>query len=106
MGALANAAILVSDPTFISWCVAAGAYQARQVILEADTVEDHKVRLHLAQNVITVPGMLSTSLVLLIGTDPAVASMGSTALLVSESVVIQKAAEVWTALAKVMYPNG
>lgn len=106
MGALANAAILISDQTFISWCVAAGAYQARQVVLEADTVADHKVRLHLAQNVITVPGMISNSITLVIATDPAVASMGSTALLVTEAVVLQKAAEVWTALAKVMYPSG
>lgn len=106
MGALANAAALTTDPTFISWCTAAAAYQARQVILEADTVTDHSVRLHLAQNVITFPGLIGNAMTLVIGTDPAVASAGATAALVGEATVLSKAAEVWTAMAKIMYPRG
>lgn len=103
MGALANAAILVKDATFMDQCMAAAAYQARQVILEPDTTKDHASRLALATSVVADPLTFRTRFSVYIGTDPEVAVKGNTAALVGEQMILDKAAAIWTTVAKLSF---
>lgn len=100
MGALANAAVLVKDPTFLDQCMAAAAYQARQVILEADTTPDHATRLALATTVSSDPLTFRTRFAVYLGTDPEVAAKGNTAAAVGEQMILDKTAAIWTTVAK------
>lgn len=102
MGQLANAALLMTSPEFANWCAAAGAYQARLVILEPVGTADHVVRLKLANDVIRLPGVIAGLLVQIIATDPAVNILGGTAALVGEALVLSKTADVWTTLSKML----
>lgn len=104
MGALANAVALSEDATFRKWCVAAGAYQARLVILEPSTTPKHAVRHRLAVDVLVSPQILGDRLVAVVGTDPDVASKGGTTEAVGEALVLQKVGEAWTTLAELLYP--
>lgn len=103
MGALANAAILIKDATFQDWCMAAAAYQARQVVLEDPTTTDHQARLDLATTVIASPETFRTRFAVYIATDPTVAVKGSTSAQVGEQTVLDKASEIWTRVAKLGY---
>jgi hypothetical protein len=103
MGALANAAVLVKDPTFMDQCMAAAAYQARQVILEPDTTQDHASRLALATSVVADPLTFRTRFSVYIGTDPEVAAKGNTAALVGEQTILDKVAAIWTTVSKLGY---
>lgn len=105
MGALANAVVLLRDPDFRDWCLAAGAYQARVVITELGTVPDHDIRLRLAVDVLSCPEVVVDKLVTAIATDPDVAGKGSTTAAVGEALALSKTAAVWTTLAKIGYPN-
>lgn len=100
MGALDNASKLIKDATFLDQCMAAAAYQARLVVLEADTVPDHPVRLALATSVVSDPTNYRTRFAVYIATDPAVASKGATAALVTEQTILDKTAEIWTMVSK------
>lgn len=104
MGALANAALLLQDNTFRAWMTAAGAYQARQVVLEPDTTADHAIRLRLANDAIVSPTIVTDRLVTIIGTDPTIAAMGSSTTTLDENTVLNKVAGTWTTIAKMMYP--
>lgn len=106
MGQLANAAALMQDPEWREWLIAAAAYQARVVVTEDPSTTDHAVRYRLAQDAIVSPSMLADRLVSVISTDPDVVSLGGTPAQVGETLPIQKTANVWTALAKLIYPEG
>jgi hypothetical protein len=100
MGAVANAATLIKDPIFLDWCMAAAAYQARQVLLEDPLIEDHQLRKDLAVNVANDPLNFRTRFTVYIATDPTVAVKGNTAALVGEQTVLDKIAAIWTTVAK------
>jgi hypothetical protein len=106
MGQLANAAALMQDPEWREWLVASAAYQARVVVTEDPATPDHAVRYRLAQDAIVSPSMLADRLVSVVSTDPDIAALGGTPALVGETLPIQKTAAVWTALAKLLYPEG
>lgn len=104
MGALANAAKLLKDSDFRDWMTAAGAYQARQVILEDPATADHSIRLLLANDAIVTPEITTDRLVTIIGTDPTIAADGSTVATLNEGKVLTAVANSWTTIAKMMYP--
>lgn len=101
MGALANAAVLIKDTTFLDQCMAGAAYQARQVVLEDPATPDHQVRLDLALTVITSPESFRTRFAIYLATDPTVSGKGNTAALVTEATIIEKTAAIWTTVAKI-----
>jgi hypothetical protein len=100
MGALANAAVLIKDATFLDQCMAAAAYQARQVILENNATPDHDARLALATSVSADPLTFRTRFAVYLGTDPEVAAKGTTAAAVGEQMILDKTAAIWTTVAK------
>lgn len=100
MGALDNASKLIKDVTFLDQCMAAAAFQARQVVLEPTSTPDHDARLAFATSVISDPLNFRTRFAVYIATDPAVAAKGATAALVTEQTIIDKAAEIWTTVSK------
>ena len=99
MGALANAAILVKDNTFLDWCMASAAYRARQVILEDPSVPEHAARLALATSVVNDPAAYRTRFTVYLATDPEVAAKGSTSAAVGEQMVLDKIDAIWTKIA-------
>ena len=105
MGALDNASKLIQDANFRAWMLAAGAYQARQVITEDPATADHAVRYLLAVEVIVEPQMVVDRLVTLVGTDPDIATQGSDTSTLSESTVLNKVSVIWTDLAKLIVPS-
>lgn len=105
MGALANAAALRKDVIFNDWIETACAYVARLVLLEADSVADHQMRMRLAREVAVRPNMISPIVLTAVATDPDVASKGATAAIVGEQLVIDKVQAVWTTVSKLYYPD-
>ena len=103
---LPNAVVLMHSQEFHDWCMAAGVYQARLVISEGGTVTNHAIRLKMAQDVIVTPALIANQLVSLIATDPSVNSLGSDVTTIGQAVILQKVADVWTDLAKLLYPQG
>lgn len=101
MGALANAAVLIKDATFLDQCMAAAAYQARQVVLEDPATPDHQARLDLALTVIASPETFRTRFTIYLATDPTVSVKGATAALVGEQTILDKTAAIWTTVAKI-----
>lgn len=103
---LPNAVALMKDQEWKDWLLAAAAYQARVVLQEPENTPDHPVRLRLAQDVLTSPQIVLERLVTVVSTDPEVAGKGKTATLVGQPLILQKVAGVWTALAKLAFPQG
>jgi hypothetical protein len=101
MGAVANAAILIEDPEFQGWCMAAAAYQARQVILEDPATPGHAERLSLATSVVNAPETYQRRFTVYVATDPQVATKGSTAAAVGEQTVLDKVEAIWTTVATI-----
>lgn len=98
MGTLANAALLVKDPTFMDWCMASASYCARQVLLESSAIPNHESRLALATSVMNDPLAYRTRFTVYLATDPEVAVKGSTAALVGEQMVLDKVNVIWTTI--------
>lgn len=104
MGAVANAVQLMSDFTFRQYCQAVSVYQARQVTQEAATVAKHTERLALAVKVLDNPDYVTGRMVAMLATKPEIASLGVTlgdGGAISEGVMLQAAADIWTTLALV-----
>ena len=102
--ALSNAVTLMKDSEFRDWCVAAGAFQARAVVTEPLNTADHAVRLRLASDVLQNPYVLADRLVTVMATDTAIAEAGDNVNALDQTVFLNKVAQVWTPLAKLLYP--
>ena len=103
---LPNAVALMRSADFRDWLTAAAAYQARVVVLEDVSTADHDIRLKLATDVLMTPSIVVDRLINAVATDPEVAVKGTTPELVTQAVILQKVAAVWTVLAKLSFPNG
>jgi hypothetical protein len=103
---LPNAVALMRSVDFRDWLLAAGAYQARVVLAEPDTTPLHDVRLKLAEEVLMSPAVIVDRLVNAIATDPEVAGKGQTPQAVTQALILKKVDLVWSALARMSYPNG
>jgi len=104
MGAVANAASLMQDPTWKSWVTAASAFTAVAVYTEATNTPDHDARLRLALDVLTSPDFVTQRLIAICSTTVAIANAGPTPVTAHENLLIARVAEVWTTLAKTTYP--
>lgn len=97
---LPNAVALMRNDEFRDWVMAAAVYQARQVIVEATSVQDHAIRVILAEKVALNPAPYVERFVNVIATDPAVAGLGDTPSEIGQSTFLAKIAEVWTPMAR------
>lgn len=102
---LPNAATLLHDPTFRDWILAASIYQARIVITEDPATADHATRLKLANDVIVNPQMTLDRFVNLVATDPDIAGAGNNVTAIGQPAILSKVAQLWTPLAKLLYPG-
>ena len=93
---LANAVVLLGDPTFEKYAKAASVYQARLVVSEASTTPDHAARLRLADAVVTDPDWMTQRAVSILATDPNVNSKGSDVTLIDQSIILTSMASAWT----------
>ena len=103
---LANAVVLLGDPTFEKYAKAASVYQARLVVSEASTTPDHAARLRLADAVVTDPDWMTQRAVSILATDPNVNSKGSDVTLIDQSIILTSMASAWTSMAKLLFPEG
>lgn len=103
-GEFANAATLMGDSEFRTWVMVASVFEARNVVTEPDTATDHAVRLKMANAVIAGPQTYLDRIVNVIACDPDVAAAGNTAEAVTQEVLLTKIEQVWTPLAKVLFP--
>ena len=101
---LPNAVALRRDNDFRDWVIAAIGYQARLVLTEPANTVDYTPRRALAAAAILDPAAFADRFVNVIATDPAVAGKGDTVALVTQATLLSKVAEVWTPLAKLIYP--
>jgi hypothetical protein len=100
-----NAVTLRRDNDFRDWVIACIGYQARLVLTESTGTNEYEARRRLAAAAILDPAQFGDRMVNVLATDPAIASQGDTVQLVTQELLISKVAEVWTPLAKLLYPD-
>jgi len=105
MGALENATELMKDSTLLELVKAGTVYQSRQVVIEAVGTAEHAARLALANVCIIAPDRHAVQFLNVIACDPTVAALGPTSASVPENTILTKLAEVWTPIAKMLYPQ-
>jgi hypothetical protein len=105
MGALGNAASLMTSQEWKNWMTAAASFVAAEVYAEADTVPEHAARLRLALDVLNgQPDMITSRLLTLVSTTASVASVGPTPSDAHEAPVLARVRQLWTPIAKSYYP--
>jgi len=105
MGFLANSASLLKDATFRDLITAACAYQARLVMLEADTINKHAVRLALAKEVLLDPMILTARMIIIVATDKTISEQSANPLSISEDDILAKVAGAWTKVSEMQHPE-
>lgn len=105
---LPNAVKLMNDGPFRDWMRAALVYQSREVIMEDTATANHDARLRLASVLAVNPNTHLDMFVNAIAADPSVAgigvTVGTTAGTVTQPLMLQKVAGVWTPMALLLYP--
>lgn len=108
MGRLENGSMLMDGADadhFRRWLKVAAATTARGVVLEDTTTADHNVRMRLAVEVMVSPNIVVDRLVTAVATDSQVTANPPVFNDAAEAVIQQKVNEVWTTIAKLMYPD-
>lgn len=108
MGRLENGSALMMGTEaqhFRNWLTVAASTTARAVITEDPATADHAVRYRLALDVLVVPNIVVDRLVTAVATDSQVTANPPVFNDAAEAVIQQKVNEVWTTIAKLMYPE-
>ena len=100
---LPNAVALMRDSDFRDWVMAAAVYTARTVLAEPTATPDYSVRRQLAITILGNPSVIVERTVNIIAADPEVCSKGTTVTAVGQTLLIQKMADIWTPIAKLLY---
>lgn len=98
-GELKNAVVMMSDPKFSSWIMAASSYVARTVIAEDPSTANYAIRHNLAKDVLFNPQLHLARFINMVATDPSIASLGTDPELIGQSVIISGVQNNWTSVA-------
>jgi hypothetical protein len=104
MGALANASALMKSDEFRGLVMAAAVYTATTVLAEPSSTENYTSRRALAIEVLVNPQIITDRLVSILSGTPSIALTSSDPSQISDDLIITRAAEVWTALAEILFP--
>jgi hypothetical protein len=105
MGALGNAASLMTNQEWSNWMTAAACFVAAEVYSEATSTADYDIRRRLALDVLTVPTMITSRLVSLVSTTATVAVVGPVPSDAHEAPVLARVRQLWTKIAESTYPE-
>lgn len=101
---LHNAAALMKDVELRELIIAASVHVARTVFTEGESVPNHAVRLNMAKDIVSRPDAMADRLRTIISCDSTVATLGNTAAVIPEAMIISKVEGLWTMLAETFYP--